>query len=283
MIEVGNFNQLKVGRKSDLGYMLTDGKDDVLLHFKQSTRELKNDEKVNAFVYFDAKGRKCASMIEPYVTLEKVGLVKVVDVNENIGVFVNINMPKDVLISIDNLPYNKSLWPQIGDEVLVKLKVRKNSLLAKPLNMEEIKELKTNDERLYEKNICHAKVCRISESGIYAYTEDYDVIFVSKKNMRQKYRLSEEVEITISKVTDEGYIGTLVLQKEFMIDTDAQAIIDYLTKHGNEMPYDAKSGADIIEKEFNMSRKAFKRALGSLYKERAVDFINGKTVLLAKK
>ena len=46
MIEAGKINKLKVLRKSDLGYMLTSGDEEVLMHFKQSLRELNNNEEV---------------------------------------------------------------------------------------------------------------------------------------------------------------------------------------------------------------------------------------------
>ena len=42
MINLGKYNKLKVVRKSDLGYMLTDGTDEILMHFRQATQELEN-------------------------------------------------------------------------------------------------------------------------------------------------------------------------------------------------------------------------------------------------
>ena len=44
MIEIGKLNTLTVVRKSDLGYMLTDGVDEILMHFKESKKELNDND-----------------------------------------------------------------------------------------------------------------------------------------------------------------------------------------------------------------------------------------------
>ena len=99
---IGEKNKLKMLRKSDLGFMLSDGKDTVLLHYKEASRELKVDEYVDVFIYLDKEGRTCATMNEPNITINKPGFVNVVDVRD-FGVYVNNNSAKDVLISKDNL------------------------------------------------------------------------------------------------------------------------------------------------------------------------------------
>ena len=50
MINLGEFYKLKVKRLSDLGYMLTVGYDEVLLHFGQSLSEHKVNDEVNVFL-----------------------------------------------------------------------------------------------------------------------------------------------------------------------------------------------------------------------------------------
>ena len=56
-MELGKYNKLKVLRKSDLGYMLTDGADEILMHFKQSLKEHEDGEELNVFIYTDDKKR----------------------------------------------------------------------------------------------------------------------------------------------------------------------------------------------------------------------------------
>ena len=58
MIEIGKLNTLTVVRKSDLGYMLSDGVDEILMHFKEANKELEINSTVTVYVYTDKENRK---------------------------------------------------------------------------------------------------------------------------------------------------------------------------------------------------------------------------------
>ena len=51
MLKIGEINQLKVKRKTDIGYMLTDGTEDVFLHFNETNHHtLQDNQSVSAFL-----------------------------------------------------------------------------------------------------------------------------------------------------------------------------------------------------------------------------------------
>jgi predicted RNA-binding protein (virulence factor B family) len=100
-MKIGEINQLKVARKSDLGFMLTDdSKNEVLLHFREAKNEYKDGDMVKVFLYYDKKHRLCATENEPIVTLSKPGFVSVVETITGTGVFISNNCGKDLLVSI---------------------------------------------------------------------------------------------------------------------------------------------------------------------------------------
>lgn len=259
--------------------MLTDGKEEVLLHFKQSLKEHEISENVRVFIYSDKSFRKTATEIEPLIGLDKPGFVKVVDKISGVGVFVNINTPKDVLISKDYLPYNEAFWPIKDDTILAHLKVRKDSINAKPLSRFDIIGMH-NDVMYAEKEKVNGYVCKIADGGIGIVTKDYMYVFVPQTQLRGNYRLGEEVIVTITKILDEEYYGMLNEQKEKMIDSDKELILAYLNKHNGRMKITAKTEASIVERELKISRKAFKRAYGGLYKDRVIDFDENGTFLV---
>ena len=279
MIKLGEYNKLTVTRKSDLGYMLTDGKDEVLLHFSQSLKEHKENDVITVFIYADKKDRLTATEIIPFATLEDAGFVEVVDIIPNAGVFVNINTPKDVFLSKDNLPFNESLWPQKGDKLFVRLKIKKDSLVAKPLNRFDIIALH-KDVKYVEREQVNAHVCKISDAGLSLITNDMMYVFVPETQLRGTYRLGEDVVVTITKELEEEYYGTLNQQKELLIDTDRELILDYMKKNHNMMPLTAKSSSEDVFKLLKMSRKAFKRAYGGLYKDHIIDFDDEKSFII---
>lgn len=279
MIKPGLINKLTVLRKSDLGYMITDGKESVLLHFKEANKEYNVGDEVEVFIYFDSKGRLTATTNEPFVTLDSVGFATVVEVVSNLGVFVNINTPKDVLISKDNLPYNKAMWPDVDDKILVSLKMKGTGFNAKPLNRFEIIDMpKTTTYEMGDE--AEGYVIRPGDEGVGIVTKDFNYIFVHKTHLRRVYRLGEFVTPKIIMVKKDEYNGTLTQNKEFMIASDEDIILDYLRKHDGEMSLTAKSSSEEVEGTLRLSRKAFKRALGSLYKNHKVDCLEDKTILI---
>ena len=278
MIKLGEFNELSVVRKSDLGYMLTDGKEEVLLHFKQSLSEHEISDKVNVFIYSDKSMRKTASELAPFITYDKPDFVSVVDSIPGVGVFVNINMPKDVLVSKDYLPYNEDFWPRKDDKLFCHLKVKKESLAAKPLSRFDIIGLH-KDVAYAENEKVKGYVAKLAQNGVGIITVDAMYVFVPTTQLRGDYRLGQEVEVTITKALDEEYYGMLNHQKEEMIDGDKELILAYIKKHNGRIKITAKTEATIIERELKMSRKAFKRAYGGLYKEHVIDFDDEGTFL----
>ncbi len=269
---------LKVVRTSDLGYMLTDGNSEVLLHFKQASKELAEDEMVKVFVYSDKGKRFTATMEEPLATIEEAGFVEVVDVLPKVGVFVNINTPKDILISKDYLPFKEQEWPIVGDKLFIRLKVKADTLTGKPLNRFEIIELKTKIP--YEEfQMVNGYICRIMDKGIGIITINQVYVFVPTHQYRGTIRLGQAVNVCITKIHEEECYGSLNAHKEELMDVDKETIVSYLKEHQGVMKLTSKSSAEEIEKLFQMSRKAFKRAYGNLYKEHLIYFDEEKTYL----
>lgn len=278
MIEIGKINELKVIRKTDLGYMVSDGVEEILLHYKQATSELEIDQKVSVYVYTDSKNRRTATMKEAILTLEKKGFVQVVNLILGVGVFVDNHTPKDLLISKDYLPYSLDEWPKEGDLIFCEAKLKKDTLVAKPVNRYDVLELYTG-KKYQEQEQVKAYVLRIAAKGIGLITEDLVYVFVPVSQFRGKYRLGQETKVTITKMLEKEAYGSLNDTKEILMDTDKETILMYLQNHEGVLPLTAKSSSAEVEKFFQMSRKAFKRAYGALYKEERITFDDEKTYL----
>lgn len=271
-------NYLKVLRKTDLGYMVSDGIEEILLHYREATTELEINQMVNVYVYTDKENRKTGTMAKPNLLMEHKGFVQVVQRMAGIGVFIDNNTPKDILISKDYLPYDEEQWPVEGDMIFCELKIKKNALTAKPVNRYDVLELYAG-VKYEEKEQVPAYVLRIADKGIGLISKDLVYIFVPISQFRGKYRLGEEVLVTITKMIDKEAYGSLNEHKEILMDTDKQTILSYLELHNGVMPLTAKSSSEKVEKLFQMSRKAFKRAYGALYKEHLLDFDEEQTYL----
>ena len=283
MIKIGEINSFIVLRKSDLGYMLSNKDEQVLLHFNQTNGvELEEGEMVLCFIQYDSKGRLSATLEEPTVTMSKPGWARVVEVNARLGIFVSINTFKDILISKDYLPQNAKIWPEVGDLLYVKLVMYKDKLNALIMIKNEIIELNPKVSDIKVGEFVDAHICRVTPNAINAITNDGNYIYISNKQFRGNHRIGEAVSVMIIGRHEDELVGSLNKVKEEMVIDDEKIILNYLKQNDGMMPYTAKTNALIVEEVFHMSRKAFKRALGDLYKKREIYFDEENTYITKK-
>lgn len=280
-MELGKINTLKILRETDIAYLLTDGEEEVFLHKKEAKRPYLDDEEIDVFLYVDNQGRPTASTQEPLIQLGEVKLLEVVEVGRRYGAFLYYGMVKDLMISYDDLPTNMKKWPQVGDKVFVKMIVKGEKLFGHIVGRKQITDEFPDRRPLVENDTVKAYVMYLLDNGLVAYSEAGDEIFVHANNYREEYRIGQFVEPKILKLNPSGeYVGTLIEQKEVMLEEDALRILEYLEDHDDEMPLTDKSTPEQISKVFHMSKSAFKRALGSLYKAKKVELKENKTIKL---
>jgi predicted RNA-binding protein (virulence factor B family) len=135
---IGQATTLTVARLADFGYFLTDGNEDVLLHKNQAQQELAEGDEVEVFLFTDSQGRLSASMTIPELCVGTYAWVKVTDTNPKIGVFLNIGLPKDILLGADDLPAHQSVWPKVGDMVYITLRANRSNLLYARLASDQV-------------------------------------------------------------------------------------------------------------------------------------------------
>ncbi|MCK5731962.1 MAG: hypothetical protein KAH13_03020, partial [Tenericutes bacterium] len=235
---LGDINTLKVLRESDIAYVLTDGIEEVFLHKKEDKKPYLDDEEIDVFLYTDNLGRITASTKEPLITLEGVKMLEVVNTNERYGVFVYYGMVKDLLLSLDDLPADTRSWPQTGDRVMIEMIEKKDQLYAHIIGRKQITDHYPDAEVLKDFEKVEAHVMYIIDNGIVCYTEAGHEIFIHKNNVRNYYRIGQLVNPKILKCNPSGeYVGTLIEQKELMMDKDALYILEFLEKNEGIMKY----------------------------------------------
>lgn len=280
---IGEINKLRVKRETDISYILVNDTEpvEVFMHFNQSTRHLVENELVEVFLYYDNKHRLCATMEDPIITTKKYGFVKCVAVKENVGCFMNIGTAKDILLSKDILPTNTKAWPRPNDMLPCILKVKKDSLICKIISRDDITvknaSLKINDTT-------SAYVTSFTSTGLLAIDEEFNVIYVHKSMIRKKYRIGEEIILTIININSKGeYNGSTITQKETMRLSDSEMLLNYLKEMGGVIPLGNLSTPEDIAKIFTLSKSAFKRAVGALYKERLIEIEDYRIILKEEK
>jgi predicted RNA-binding protein (virulence factor B family) len=266
---VGQVANLTVARKAPFGFFLTDGHEDVLLHINETDREYEEGESLDVFLYPDSHGRIAATTIIPTVLAGKYNWVKVTDIKPGIGVFLDIGIQKDLLLGEEDLPAHKSVWPALGDMLYITLRVNRNyRLYAKLASDQVIHSISTKATRKdFNKNV-QGHIYRTAKVGSWVYTIEGFKGFIHESQRLTEPRLGEKVEGRIIDIKEDGTINvSLLARKEEALDRDANMIYDYLVSRNGAMPFNDKSMPEDIQERFQLSKGAFKRALGKLLKD----------------
>lgn len=278
-LKIAQMNSMRVVSVESDGYQLENDDGAIFLSQSLAQEPLHENEAVEAFLYFDQTKSVVATTYVPTITAYDAAWVEVVEQKFGLGVFVNIGLKKDMLLSKDDLPHLKEEWPQKGDLVFAHLKPGKTQMVAKiPARFQLSKTLEPSGELEVGLTV-PARVFNLGPEGLVCFTKDGFEIFVYYKHTRHQHRIGEAIDVTLTHMVSRlKYNGTLTAQKELALESDADRILDVL-ENKKTIPFGDKSPADAIFKEFHMSKAAFKRALGTLYKARKVRLAPHKTTL----
>lgn len=269
-MEAGKIYTLTVLRETEIGYILGNPKtvDEVFLHRNDCGNITpKVGEKYQSFLYYDHKKRLCATLLTPKVTVFDCGFGTVRTVT-HFGVFVDIGINKDILLSSDDLPKQRQLWSKEGDLVFGYLVNDSSGLLFELGSREDLEEIKKSAPKELKGFKSKGRVIRIVDEGVNIYTDEGYLGFIHKSQIETPLRLGQEVMGRVINVKDNGEINVSLLpQKEIAIKDDKKIILDYLMKHGGKMPLGDESTPEEIKQVLNISKARFKRALGALLKQ----------------
>lgn len=94
------------------------------------------------------------------------------------------------------------------------------------------------------------------------------------------YYRGERRKAFVNNVREDGKLDIIFQQNRWNVrDENSKTILEYIEENGGEMEFTDKSDPHLISKVFGMSKKAFKRALGNLYKDKVVLLEKSKTIL----
>jgi len=273
-MRLGYTQTLVAVKKTDFGLFLTDidKKDDktrdlgdeVLLPKNQVTENMRVGSEIEVFLYKDSEDRMIATRLVPYIKIGEIKKLKVKEVNK-IGAFLDWGLPKDLL-----LPFKEQIYEiKPGDEILVTVYIDLSDRLCATMDLYSRLSLLPP----YQKDdMVKGTVYQVHEQfGAYVAVDNKYSALVPKKELHRELKPGEEIEARVLEVKEDGKLDLSLRQKAYVqMDADSALILDKLKQAGGSLPYQDKSSAEEIKEEFNLSKAAFKRAIGRLYKERVI-------------
>ncbi len=278
---VGEFVTLTVVRETDFGYFLTtkDQEVDILLHKREATRSLELDEEVKVFLYHDHQNRIAATMQTPILSIGEIDWLRVVGKNEKEGLFLYNGISRDLFLSKDDLPPDLNKWPNEDDHVLVSMGYDKRGrLMAKRVKGIPVEKMaKKADKSVVNKDV-KGRVYHFTDDGSFIFTEENHLAFLHRDETDRQVRLGEEITARVIFLREDGRLNlSMKPRKEESRIEGAEIILEYMESRGGAMPFWDKTPAEDIMSRFQLSKAAFKRALGKLMKEGKIYQENGWT------
>lgn len=268
MIELGKIQKLEVIRRSDFGVYLNSkedkDEDDILLPRKQVPEDIEIGDEIEVFVYRDSEDRLIATTQKPKLTLGKVASLTVVETTK-IGAFLDWGLAKDLL-----LPFKEQIGDVAkGSTCIVGIYIDKSDRLCATMKVYNLLQCQSP----YEVN-------QRAKGVIYNITEDNGAFvavdnqyhgLIPVREMLGKYKIGDTVEVRVKSVRADGKLELSLRKQTFnQIEDDAQKIMARLKANEGKLSVNDSSSPEKIKIELNMSKAAFKRAVGRLMKQGAI-------------
>lgn len=268
-LKSGEVVTLTVLEQQGSKWILTDGHKELPLNASEVTSPLTIGDRLDVFLYTDRRGELAATAAIPSIAQGEYGWARVLKVVPREGVYVDIGTSREILVKAEDLPKLPELWPVVGDHVYMTLRTDRNGdLFGRLITEEKVVELFEGAfEDIYNQNVI-ARPYRLLPVGSFLLGVDKPYrIFVHESERQAEPRLGQEVQVRIVDVKEDGSLnGSLLPRKHERLSTDAEKIFTYLQQIGGKMPFGDKSSPEEIQEMFQMSKAAFKRALGTLMK-----------------
>ena len=278
----GNVVTLKVVRTSEFGVFFDAGtgntNDDILLHKQQQTRDdLAIGDEVKVYLYLDPKGRLTASMRLPKMEVGQVARVKVINTTKD-GAFVDIGAERGVFMPFAGMRGNLKR----GDKVWVKLYIDKSGRHAVSMEVEdELRRASVPAVDAKVGDMVTGSLYNFNDQGAFLFTTQRYIAFLHNSEFTVRPMVGEEITARITHVREDGRINVSMKPlKQDAIDIDGEKILALLYSRNGKMPYGDQTAPELIKERFNISKAAFKRALGKLIKTGYVEQREGWTYLV---
>lgn len=273
MIEIGKYNTLTILRDTKVGLFLgnpdvdPDGIHDILLPNKYVPKVFEIGEKLTVFIYLDHEQRPVATTLEPYILLNEFALLRVNYVNQ-VGAFMDWGMEKDILV-----PFKEQARPmEKGKRYLVYLYMdeKTNRLVASS----KTNQFLNNDVLTVEKGEeVDLIVSHITEIGINVIiNEKHKGLIYKDEVYDDAIRTGDRMRGYIKTIRPDNKIDvSLQIQGYLNIEPNAKVILDELKASRGFLRLNDNSHPEDIKTVLKMSKKTFKKAIGSLYKDKLIE------------
>lgn len=265
-MENGKINKLDIVRKDQQGFYLQDEKgQEIFLSQEEAGSDLEVGSTAEVFIYKD-RSRMVSTKL-PYAQVEEFAFLNVKLLTEH-GAYVDWGLEKDLFIPLEEQMETLA----VGSSYLFFIyedeengAIRGSQRVEDFVFLDEI-DVKRGDE-------VDLLLYRESELGINVVVNNLYQGLVFKSDVHKEVKVGEQIKGYVKQVREDGKIDILLepLGYKKSVESNTDALLKAIKKAGGFLPLTDKSKPEEIKSSLGLSKKAFKRAAGHLYKKKLIE------------
>lgn len=266
MLQIGNYNTLRVVKLVSFGVYLDGGEGkEILLPTRYVPKGVKVDDEIQVFIYHDNEGRLIATTLRPKVVVGEFAFMRVKSVNDT-GAFLDWGLMKDLLVPFKE----QKMTMREGKWYLVY--VHLDHLTGRIVASARIEKFLGNVPPVYQLNQeVDLLVADDTEIGYKVIVDNLHWGMIYHNQVFQRLERGEHLKGYVKEVREDDKLDISLQPLGYQkIDGISQRILNALQMKEGFLPVHDKSDPEEIYSLFRCSKKAFKQAIGSLYKQRLI-------------
>lgn len=266
MIQAGLYYKLRVVKLVEFGAYLDGNGEEILLPKRFMPPGLKDNDEVEVFIYHDSENRLIATTQEPKGVVGDIVPLKVVS-KTNQGAFLDWGLMKDLFLPLSQ--QRSVIYP--GQYVMVRIYLDKQT--GRVAATEKWEQGMDNTQLTVKENDeVEILVYRETELGYEVIVNGLHKGLMHFSDVFSKVKPGDQMKGFVKRILEGNKLDIMPGERGYKrIENETEKIIRLLKENDGYLPYHDKSAPDEIYEFFDMSKKAFKMAVGNLYKQKKVE------------
>lgn len=266
MLQIGEHHELIIDRDTPPGLFLIDEQgNEVLLPNKYKPETFEIGDSIRVFVYLDHEERPVSTTLEPYVKLDEFAMLTCVDISAH-GSFLDWGLEKHLFV-----PYREQANKmKVGEKYLIfcYLDEETNRLVASSKVHHFVDNTELTVEAFEEVDIL---ISSPTDLGYNAIINDIHLGLIYSNEVFKPLKVGDKMKAFVTKIRENNKIDLSLQRPGYRsIEPNAQQVLEILQQADGFLPLHDKSDPEMIKKLMKMSKKSFKRAIGTLYKNKQI-------------
>ena len=285
MIKLGDYNTLTAIRRADQGFYLEgdERSGDILLPNRYVTDGLAIGKEIEVFVYLDQDERLIATTEKPAAKVGEFACLEVAWINQY-GAFLKWGLMKDLFCPFreqkQRMEVGKHYIVYVKEDeethrLMATAKVEKYLSLPYAETESQLQDKPESQGKplplLKHGEACDCLVWQKTDLGFKTIINNCYQGLIYDNQIFQPLHTGERLTAYIDHVRQDGKID-ITLQptgRQHTLDF-AEVLLRYLYENDGHCDLGDKSDAELIYDRFKVSKKAYKKAIGDLYRRRLI-------------